>query len=34
MHLKAELEGRGFLNQYTHEAVFDLYEQGAQTLYR
>lgn len=34
MHLKAELEARGFLNQYTHEAVFDLYDQGKQTLYR
>lgn len=34
MHLKAELEARWFLNQYTHEAVFDLYEQGTQTLYR
>lgn len=33
MHLKAELEARWFLNQYTHETLFDLYDQGKSTLY-
>jgi tyrosyl-tRNA synthetase len=34
MHLRQELEQRWFLYQYSHEAVFDLYEQWGQTLYR
>ena len=33
MHLKTELEQRWFLYQYSDEAVFDLYDQGGQTLY-
>gem|GEM_PF-1288386 len=28
MDLKTELEQRGFLHQYTHEEIFDLYEKG------
>lgn len=34
MHLRQELEQRWFLYQYSHEAVFDLYEKGWQILYR
>jgi len=33
MKLKAELEARGFLKQYTHEELFDVYENGWETLY-
>lgn len=33
MNLKLELESRGFLNQYTHEDVFPLFDAGNQTLY-
>jgi tyrosyl-tRNA synthetase len=33
MQLKAELEARWFLNQYTHETLFDLYDQGNKTFY-
>jgi tyrosyl-tRNA synthetase len=34
MNLRKELEQRWFLYQYSHEAVFNLYEKGGQTLYR
>ncbi len=34
MKLRQELEQRWFLYQYSHEAVFELYEQWGQTLYR
>jgi len=33
MHLKNELEQRGFLNQYSDEKLFDLYEQGGHSFY-
>lgn len=31
--LKQELEQRGLLNQYTDEALFELYDQGGQKFY-
>lgn len=31
--LKQELELRGFLHQYTHEELFDLYDKGGQNFY-
>lgn len=33
MQLKQELETRGFLKQYTDEKLFDIYENGSETLY-
>lgn len=33
MNLKQELEQRGFLYQFTNEALFDLYEKGGQSFY-
>ncbi|MCK9272237.1 tyrosine--tRNA ligase [Candidatus Gracilibacteria bacterium] len=33
MKLKQELEARGFLHQYTHEELFDIYEKGGEKLY-
>lgn len=33
MHLREELEKRGFLYQFTSEKLFDIYDQGGQSLY-
>lgn len=33
MNLKQELEARGFLHQYTHEKLFDIYEKWWEKLY-
>lgn len=33
MHLKQELETRGFLHQYTHESIFDLFDKWWQSFY-
>lgn len=33
MHLKQELESRGFLHQFTHEELFDLYDKWGEKLY-
>ena len=33
MRLKQELEYRGFLKQYTHEELFESFEQGGKSLY-
>lgn len=33
MHLREELEKRGFLYQHTSDKLFDIYEQGGQTFY-
>lgn len=33
MHLRDELEQRWFLNQYTNEALFDIYDQGKKIFY-
>lgn len=33
MHLKQELEQRGFLYQYTHDELFDEFESGGKALY-
>lgn len=33
MHLKEEIKARWFLNQYTSEKVFDIYEKWGETLY-
>lgn len=33
MHLREELEKRGFLYQFTNEKLFDLYDEGGQTFY-
>lgn len=33
MHLREELEKRGFLYQHTSEALFDIYDKGGETFY-
>ena len=33
MHLREELEKRGFLHQFTHEEAFDIYDKGGRNFY-